>query len=100
MKVGHYTQMLWSETTEIGCAAGYYTTHTKYGNRTKKWHHLLLVCNYGPGGNYISLPVYKVGKPAADCPANLARNKRFPGLCGVSKKVSETTDNFEPVFVL
>lgn len=97
VKVGHYTQMMWSDTSEIGCAATYYTTPATYTNKTKKWHHLLFVCDYGPGGNYISLPVYKVGKPCSSCPNGLKPNKRYPGLCGQIKKVNETA-KFEPLF--
>ena len=28
----------------------------------------MLVCNYGPGGNIIDKPVYKIGKPGSKCP--------------------------------
>ncbi|XP_044019292.1 venom allergen 5-like [Aphidius gifuensis] len=49
---GHYTQMVWGQTTHIGCGVaryyrkGYYTT--------------VLVCNYGPGGNILDRPVYQI----------------------------------------
>lgn len=98
VKVGHYTQLLWSDTTDLGCAASYYTTKTKFANKTRKWHHLLYVCNYGPGGNYITLPVYKVGKPGSKCPGGIKTTKKYPGLCGVNKKINETSRNFEPLF--
>jgi uncharacterized protein YkwD len=39
---GHYTQIVWRATTEIGCAVGDCSSLTF--RRT-------LVCNYGPGGN-------------------------------------------------
>jgi uncharacterized protein YkwD len=38
--VGHYTQMIWQNTTEIGCAVA-----TGGGND-------ILVCRYNPPGNY------------------------------------------------
>ncbi|KAK9885556.1 hypothetical protein WA026_012306 [Henosepilachna vigintioctopunctata] len=79
--VGHYTQMVWADTYEIGCAASYYTSNSS----NKTWHHLLLVCNYGPGGNYLGLPVYEVGEPCSNCPWNLQSNKKYEGLCGQSK---------------
>jgi pathogenesis-related protein 1 len=41
-KFGHYTQMIWYNTTEIGCAIV-----TCAGGQT------LVVCNYNPPGNYI-----------------------------------------------
>jgi hypothetical protein len=39
--VGHYTQMVWRTTTEVGCAA--YQCSEK----------ILIVCNYNPPGNYM-----------------------------------------------
>ncbi|KAL3267376.1 hypothetical protein HHI36_011507 [Cryptolaemus montrouzieri] len=83
--VGHYTQMVWAETSEIGCATTYYTS---VANDTT-WHHLLLVCNYGPGGNYLGLPVYEVGEPCSNCPRHLKNNKKYKGLCGESETVAK-----------
>ncbi|NEP12944.1 MAG: hypothetical protein F6K14_22615 [Symploca sp. SIO2C1] len=40
-KCGHYTQMVWSNTTEIGCGIA---PHRRYRN--------VMVCNYSPPGNY------------------------------------------------
>jgi hypothetical protein len=44
--IGHYTQMIWRGTTQIGCA-------TAAGRRD-----LYLVCRYAPVGNVIGDPVY------------------------------------------
>ncbi|MDP5293098.1 CAP domain-containing protein [Oceanimonas sp. CHS3-5] len=41
LKVGHYTQMVWSDTQELGCA-------TSTCNDI-----MILVCNYHPPGNYL-----------------------------------------------
>ena len=43
---GHYTQMVWQDTTRIGCA-------TAVCNR---W--LIVVCNYDPWGNYLGQSPY------------------------------------------
>ncbi|SFV62830.1 SCP-like family protein [hydrothermal vent metagenome] len=43
---GHYTQIIWKDTTEIGCGKAIYTT----GNM-KNW--TVVVCRYNPAGNYI-----------------------------------------------
>jgi len=45
--VGHYTQVVWRTTTEVGCAA------FKCGSA------LLVVCNYNPPGNYVGQHPYK-----------------------------------------
>lgn len=75
--MGHYTQLIWADSSEIGCALSYYTSDA--GGR--KWHHILFACNYGPGGNYIGRPVYKIGKPCSKCTKGKP-NKKYRGLCG------------------
>lgn len=41
MKTGHFTQVVWANTTEIGC-----------GKATAKNGGVYVVCNYNPPGNY------------------------------------------------
>ena len=47
-KVGHYTQMVWYNTTEVGCAYA----KCKSGNT-------IFVCQYNPSGNYVGEKPYK-----------------------------------------
>lgn len=44
---GHYTQMVWRNTTEIGCGIA---PHRTYGG--------VMVCNYSPPGNYVGQRPY------------------------------------------
>ena len=44
--VGHYTQIIWRNTTKVGCAK---TTSGRYD---------IFVCRYNPPGNYIGQKVY------------------------------------------
>ncbi len=44
---GHYTQQVWSTTTHVGCAA-----------KTCPDGSTIVVCEYGPGGNYNGQPAY------------------------------------------
>ena len=44
---GHYTQMVWNSTTEVGCASAV------CNDKSQVW-----VCNYHPAGNYIGQKPY------------------------------------------
>ncbi|XP_078340482.1 uncharacterized protein LOC144627388 [Crassostrea virginica] len=51
---GHYTQVVWASSVEVGCGAsnqcgGTYKTH--------------IVCQYSPSGNYVGIRPYKKGAP-------------------------------------
>ncbi|CAL4151932.1 unnamed protein product, partial [Meganyctiphanes norvegica] len=80
-ETGHYTQMVWANTYEVGCGAvsysgggavvdgsDYYTTGR------------ILICNYGPGGNNPGDEVYKIGSTASKC-GKPGRSKTYPNLC-------------------
>lgn len=57
---GHYTQMIWPSTTEVGCGIG------PDPQREGAWR---LVCNYSPGGNMLGQDVL----PKERCPSALAQ---------------------------
>nr|XP_045612775.1 venom allergen 5-like isoform X2 [Procambarus clarkii] len=74
--IGHYTQVVWGTTYEIGCGAVYYTD-TRWGytfTQSKTY-----VCNYGPAGNFLGSPVYEAGVAASLCPGTPSLN--YTGLC-------------------
>jgi hypothetical protein len=72
---GHYSQMIWADTNRVGCG---FTSYRDNGTLETN----LYVCNYGPAGNFIGLPSYKVGRPCSQCPTNTACGSRFTHLCG------------------
>lgn len=46
---GHYTQLVWRETTHVGCVMKVCTKNSPWGAQVSEWK--LWVCNYAPPGN-------------------------------------------------
>ncbi|NWU80325.1 PI16 inhibitor, partial [Onychorhynchus coronatus] len=61
---GHYTQVVWSDTKQIGCGAKF--CEKIEGIETENMH--LLVCNYYPPGNVKGKKPYWEGPPCSQCP--------------------------------
>ncbi|CAD6237720.1 GSCOCG00008318001-RA-CDS [Cotesia congregata] len=60
-QIGHYTQLVWGDTTTVGCGL------IRYLSRDN-WFTTRLVCNYGPAGNWIGSKLYQTSAwPAATC---------------------------------
>ncbi|CAH0702957.1 unnamed protein product [Spodoptera exigua] len=55
--IGHFTQMVWSDSIYLGCAV---SQMFKLG-----WNKYYVVCNYGPGGNYLHEKPYRVSGGAS-----------------------------------
>jgi len=71
---GHYTQLVWSWVTEVGCGlVGY--ERQGYGMVT------LIVCNYAVMGNAEGWPMYKIGKGCSDCPKGTTCDQTYDSLC-------------------
>lgn len=52
---GHYTQIVWRDTTDVGCAMAYCSNLENTSWTSSAY---LVVCNYSPGGNYIGEQPY------------------------------------------
>ncbi|XP_055595570.1 antigen 5 like allergen Cul n 1-like [Uranotaenia lowii] len=74
-KIGHFTQMIRADTTEVGCALVRFQKH----NNNLKFVHYYLVCNYSEG-NVENKPIYKRGEPCSGCKLGCAGPK-FRCLC-------------------
>ncbi|KAF1408639.1 Peptidase inhibitor 16, partial [Spheniscus humboldti] len=61
---GHYTQVVWASTHQIGCGAKF--CETIDGIETEDMY--LLVCNYYPPGNMKGRKPYKEGPSCSQCP--------------------------------
>jgi pathogenesis-related protein 1 len=53
---GHYTQVVWRNTTQVGCATVICTKNSPFGAQFPKWQ--LWVCDYAPPGNYVGEKPY------------------------------------------
>ncbi|XP_022221891.2 venom allergen 5 isoform X2 [Drosophila obscura] len=71
-KTGHYSQLVWGETSLVGCGYAEYKDASKYNK--------LYVCNYGPGGNVVGFNPYEVGKPACST-YGMKPSSKYQGLC-------------------
>lgn len=72
--IGHFTQVIWAETTHIGCGRTFSMSKNNF-------YSVYIYCNYGPSGNIVTKPVYKRGKPCSNC-VKLKCNSKYSGLCG------------------
>ncbi|NXT68084.1 PI16 inhibitor, partial [Chaetops frenatus] len=72
---GHYTQVVWAETTRIGCGNSYCKKID--GLKTEKVH--LLVCSYFPPGNIKGHTPYMEGPSCEMCPEDTVCENN---LCG------------------
>ena len=53
---GHYTQMVWRNTTQVGCGITNCSTGSPFGASFPNW--TIVVCNYTPPGNYVGQKPY------------------------------------------
>jgi len=58
---GHYTQVVWASSEELGCGQVLY----KDGD----WFKNIVVCNYAKGGNMVGKAMYEAGEPCSLCPS-------------------------------
>lgn len=59
-EAGHYTQVAWAETEQVGCGMTYY--------KTPRCWTTLVVCNYAVAGNIQGGVMYNPGPACTDCP--------------------------------
>ncbi|KAL7062271.1 hypothetical protein AAHC03_0161 [Spirometra sp. Aus1] len=96
--VGHYTQMVWANTRELGCAK-HDCPSLLYLDNLMDIPGEFLVCQYSPPGNYYGQWPYKEGEPCSGCDPDdvCVRNQCASGGDGVaSAQETEESDTSEP----
>jgi hypothetical protein len=53
---GHYTQVVWRNTMQVGCAVQNCTMNSPFGAQFPDWQ--IWVCNYAPAGNFVGQKPY------------------------------------------
>ncbi|VDD76757.1 unnamed protein product [Mesocestoides corti] len=91
---GHYTQMIWAKTTEVGCAA------QRCDSTMPSWNPpvYLLACQYKPSGNWNGQKPYESGRSCSGCPEGSVchRNQCVTGSLGINNKPTPTRQPMRP----
>ncbi len=74
--VGHFTQVVWADTTRVGCGVLDCVTVTPMTSYTMYSQKVSFVCDYWNGGNIINQAIYQVGTPCS----------RYGGVCSSNFK--------------
>ncbi|KAI8486138.1 Peptidase inhibitor 16 [Branchiostoma belcheri] len=75
-RCGHYTQVVWAKSREIGCGVKKCDILQGLGWRNS----YVIVCDYSPRGNRAYLKPYTAGKPCSQCQDG--NNTCYDSLCG------------------
>ena len=86
---GHFTQMAWPSSIEVGCGYALYKDDKFDGNE-------IVVCNYAYAGNMLGNPMYKVGDKCSECDEGSTCSTEFPGLCGATGLYRDKITSTEP----
>ncbi|KAK9752321.1 Leucine rich repeat [Popillia japonica] len=83
-------QIIWSKARYIGCTLIKYKHPNPIPELGEYEMILLQVCHFFPDANkQRGKPVFRIGKPAGDCPDGEQPNEQFPELCGVIRSIDD-----------
>lgn len=77
--IGHFTQMVWASTHQVGCGV----SHCTGGKGPLGGDFYTYVCNYAPTGNFMGRlgHPYVAGKPCSMCKNHCSRNQLCTNAC-------------------
>merc|ERR1719186_2111865 len=75
----HFSQVVWADSYMIGCGI---TSYMKKPDDSGMFNNV--VCNYGPGGNWVGSRLYKVGEKCSECPEGTTCDTTYDALCALS----------------
>lgn len=81
--IGHFTQMVWSDTSYVGCAIAMWNNAEGY--------FCYYICNYD-SGNIVGYPVLNIGAVTSECEPH----KDYPGLCASKEKTEDRKTTNSP----
>ncbi|XP_022303001.2 uncharacterized protein LOC111110699 [Crassostrea virginica] len=91
---GHYTQVVWAKSEKVGCVKQFCDKIENFNDRNgNPLSGYLVVCNYGPGGNYNNRKPFTSGTTSCgNCPSGYTCVDR---LCSKSSSTGGTTSPCE-----
>ena len=81
--VGHYTQVVWADSEELGCGL------VQYKNPDGDMFFTIVVCNYATAGNMVRGQIYEKGAACSACPPGYTCDD---GLCAGTNTTQTTRE--------
>lgn len=78
-EIGHFAQMIWAETTRVGCGILECVTAIPQSGKTYYYHNTAFICNYWTGGTVVGWSIYNRGNVCSACPNGCS--SAHPNLC-------------------
>lgn len=93
---GHFSQVIWAETTKVGCAISFCESMANMGEWWEQEGGIFMVCQYSKGGNVKGKRPFEFGtspdKIGQACPVPFQMDSEYGSLCADSSTGEEQTN--------